>query len=164
MRMRINSETWYLRGTLLFFNGGLRRRTLQTRRVINFAFKTPKGADSSKLNKVKRIGHLGFSPIRWWCAWPLFSSPTSGTAIVTWGWSGSSWCSLSCWPFTCSFCALCLVDPTHVEWPGCHVDIYHVDHDVILTFLMLSLVILAFGLTGAALWYLTCPVDFWRSD
>ena len=64
MRMRKNSETWYLSGTLLFFNGGLRRRTLETRRVINFAFKTPKGADSSKLNKVKRIGHLGFSPIR----------------------------------------------------------------------------------------------------
>ena len=100
MRMRINSETWYLRGTLLFFNGGLRRRTLQTRRVTNFAFKTPKGADSSKLNKVKRIGHLGFSPIRWWCAWPLFSSPTSGTAIVTWGWTCSSSCSLSCWPYT----------------------------------------------------------------
>ena len=141
MRMRINSETWYLRGTLLFFNGGLRRRTLETRRVINFAFKTPKGADSSKLNKVKRIGHLGFSPIRWWCAWPLFSSPTSGTAIVTWGWTCSSCCSLSCWPFTCSSCALCLVDPTHV------------DQDVMLTFIMLTMM---------SFWPFSCyPWSYW---
>ena len=137
MRMRMNSETWYLRGTLLFFNGGLRRRTLENRRVINFAFKTPKGVDSSKLNKVKRIGHLGFSPIRWWCAWPLFSSPTSGTAIVTWGWTCSSSCSLSCWPFTCSSCARCLVTLHMLTrmpcwhwsfWPWCHFDLSHVIH------------------------------------
>ena len=151
--MRMNSETWYLRGTLLFFNGGLRRRTLQTRRVTNFAFKTPKGADSSKLNKVKRIGHLGFSPIRWWWAWPVFSSPTSGTAIVTWGWTCSSSCSLSCWPYT-HMLTMMSCWPLSC-WPWCHVHLYHVDHDVILTFLMLSMVILAFGLTEAP------PCDIW---
>ena len=88
------------------------------------------------------FGHLGFSPIRWWWPWPVFSSPTSGTAIVTWGWTFLSCCSLSCWPFTC--------------WPSCHVDLSHVDHEVMLTFIMLtfimlSMVILAFGLTQALL-------------
>ena len=43
----------------------------------------------------------------------------------------------SCWPL--SF------------WPWCHVDLSHFDHDVMLTFIMLSMVILAFGLTQALL-------------
>ena len=146
--MRINSETWYLRGTLLFFNGGLRRRTLETKRVINVAFKTPKGSWFFKVEKSEHVRPP------WFLADKMMVALTS--VLLTNIWHGYRHLRVnffillffvmltfymltivSCWPFTC--------------WPWGHVDLYHFDHDVMLTFIMLSMVILAFGLTQALL-------------
>ena len=126
MRMRMNSETWYLRGTLLFFNGGLRRRTLENKEGHQRCFQNSKGSRFFKVEQSQE------DRPPWFLADKMMVRLT--TVLLTHIRHGYRHLRVNMFillffvklTITCSSCALCLVDPTHV------------DQDVMLTFIMLT--------------------------